>query len=83
MKVTTIHFTSGPPPRPKPKAGDRRTTKRHGPQVRVMKVARNTRGEPIGYDCTGGRQRYEWVSLAEAAKGGNGYLLTKEERAAP
>jgi hypothetical protein len=50
-------------PRKQPRAGDRRVTKKHGEQVRVFRIVRNFRGEPIGYDCTGGRQRYEWVSL--------------------
>lgn len=46
--------------RPKPKAGDRRTTKKHGLQIRVMSMVKDTQGRIIGYNCTGGRQRYEW-----------------------
>lgn len=46
--------------RPKPKTGDTRTTKAHGLQIRVPLHVHNIRGEPIGYDCTGGKQRYEW-----------------------
>ncbi|WP_160147529.1 hypothetical protein [Caballeronia pedi] len=45
-----------------------------------MKMARDGRGNIIGHDCTGGRQLYEWVSLEDAAKQGNSYLLTREER---
>ncbi|SAL01636.1 hypothetical protein AWB80_08172 [Caballeronia pedi] len=74
-----IHISFGPT-RKKPRVGDRRTTKKHGTQVRVMKMARDGRGNIIGHDCTGGRQLYEWVSLEDAAKQGNSYLLTREER---
>ena len=56
-------FYSGPAPRPRPKTGDRRTTKKHGDQIRVPVLVHNQRGEAIGYNCTGGRQNYEWVSV--------------------
>jgi len=78
MRVT-IHFSSRPR-RPKPKVGDRRTI--GGVEhIRVFKLARDMRGRVIGYDCTGGRQRYEWVSLSEARKHCADHHLTKEERA--
>lgn len=47
------------PQKPKPKAGDRRITKKHGEQVRVH-VVHN--GMPV---MTGGHKHYsfEWVSV--------------------
>lgn len=62
MTVTRITITTGPK-RKIPQAGDRRVTKKHGEQVRIPSMVHNWRGEPIGYDCTGGRQNYEWVSI--------------------
>lgn len=65
MPVTSIRFYSGPAPRPKPKLGDRRTTKKHGEQVRVF--------ERVGFGphsgafvMRSGRQGYVWVSPDEA-----------------
>lgn len=49
-----IHITTGPS-RPKPKAGDRRVTKKHGLQIRVM--VRDEYGRCI---VSRGRQLYEW-----------------------
>jgi hypothetical protein len=43
-------------------------------------MARNARGDVIGYDCTNGRQQYDWVPLADAAKHRAGHHLTPEER---
>lgn len=77
MRITIL----GGPGRPRPRAGDRRTTKKHGLQIRVLKYARDTRGRIIGLDCTGGRQRWEWRTPAELDHSDH-YLLTKEERAA-
>ncbi len=62
MPTIRMTFYSGPPPRQKPRAGDRRTTKKHGEQVRVPRIATDHRGRAIGYDWTGGRQNYDWVS---------------------
>lgn len=56
-------YISNVPQRRKPQAGDRRITKKHGEQVRVPVLVHNLRGEPIGYNCTGGRQNYEWISI--------------------
>jgi hypothetical protein len=74
-----IHISYGPA-RKKPQVGDRRTTKKHGEQIRVFRMARNARGDVIGYDCTNGRQQYDWVPLADAAKHRAGHHLTPEER---
>jgi hypothetical protein len=76
-----IHISYGSA-RKKPHVGDRRTTKKHGEQIRVFRMARDTRGNIIGYDCTGGNQRYDWVPLADAAKHRAAHHLTAEERAA-
>ncbi|KVT92684.1 hypothetical protein WK60_13925 [Burkholderia ubonensis] len=74
-----IHVRSGPA-RKKPRVGDRRTSKKHGEQIRVFSMARDMRGNIIGYDCTGGRQRYEWVPIADAAKHAAAHHWTAEER---
>ena len=66
-RITSIRFYSGPL-RKTPKFGDRRTTKKHGEQIRVFSMAKDIHGRIIGYDCTGGRQNYEWVSPEEAYK---------------
>lgn len=63
------------PNRPKPKQGDRRTTKKHGLQIRIMK--RDSHGSFI---VSGGRQLYEWVSPS-AIPHQCAHLLTDEERA--
>ncbi|MEM5325214.1 hypothetical protein VSR34_01200 [Paraburkholderia sp. JHI2823] len=75
-----IHISYGPT-RPKPRVGDRRVTKKHGEQIRVFSMVRDFRGRVLGYDCTGGRQRYEWVPIADARKHGAAHHWTDEERA--
>jgi hypothetical protein len=77
MKITVIYG----PQRKKPRHGDRRTTKKHGEEIRVFKMATDMRGNVIGYDCTGGRQRYEWVPIADAQKHGAAHHWTPEEKA--
>ncbi len=66
--VTSIRF-SMTRPRPKPQAGDRKVIK--GVEyVRVMSRVLDTQGRVIGFNCTGGRQNYEWMPLDQAlAKG--------------
>lgn len=71
-----IHISYGPS-RKKPRVGDRRTTKKHGEQIRVFR--RTLCG---AYDCTGGSQKYDWVPLRDAPKHGAAHHLTAEERAA-
>jgi hypothetical protein len=73
-----IHISYGPA-RKKPRVGDRRTTKKHGEQIRVFRMAR-WNGRVIGYDCTNGRQQYDWVPLADAHKHGMSHHWTPEER---
>ena len=74
-----IHISTGPI-RKKPRIGDRRTTKKHGQQIRILSVVRDhVTGRIMGYDCTGGRQRYEWVTLDKLPAIYH-YLLTQEER---
>ncbi len=46
--------------RKRPRAGDTKVVK-GVTYVRQIKYAYAPNGERIGFDCTGGRQRYEWV----------------------
>jgi len=66
--------------RPKPRVGDRRTIQ-GVEQIRVFRRVRDTHGRIIGYDCTGGRQRYDWVPLSEAEEHHVAHHLTPAERA--
>lgn len=76
---TKIHVVySSSKPRKKPQTGDIQVTKKHGVRVRIPKKVRNHRGIEIGYDCTGGRQNYVWVTEAELPKQYN-YLKKKFE----
>lgn len=60
MSVTSIRFFG--PSKPKPRVGDRKVI-RGVLHERRMKRACDAFGRPIGFDCTGGRQRYEWVPV--------------------
>lgn len=77
-----ITYTSGHGTlRPKPKVGDRRTTKKHGLQIRVWSWARDPLTRlPIGMLVHGSRPVFEWVKPHELEKWDE-YLLTKGERA--
>lgn len=46
--------------RPGPKAGDRRTTKKHGLQIRVQCMARGWDGQPLGRIVRAGRSVLDW-----------------------
>ena len=61
-----IHITRSPA-KPKPKVGDRKMIGKvlH---VRQMTRVRDSQGNIIGYDCTGGRQRHEWVPVVTKGK---------------
>jgi hypothetical protein len=64
------------PTRRKPKCGDRRFTHTHGEQVRVFEIA-----SCGAYVMSGGRHRYEWISLEKAAVDPRWcHLLTDAER---
>lgn len=65
----------------KPKAGDRRTTKKHGVQIRVQRMARDWQGKPIGRIVSGRRPCFDWRTPRELDPWDH-YLLTAEERAA-
>lgn len=54
-----VHIVSSKPT-PKPKAGDRRTTKTHGLQIRVQCMARDWSGQPIGRIVRAGRPVFDW-----------------------
>lgn len=58
--LTSMRVTYGEP-RKQPKAGDRRTTKTHGLQIRVQCMARDFRtGAPIGCIVRNGRPVFDW-----------------------
>ena len=76
MKITITMGRS----RPKPRVGDRKVI-RGVEHIRVFRYATNSRGERIGFDCTGGKQRYDWVPVSEARAYGAGHHWTAEERA--
>jgi len=64
MPVTSIRFYSGPVRR-QPKTGDRRTTKKHGEQVRVLDIVQS--GPYRGcHVVSRGRPCFVWVSPEEA-----------------
>ncbi len=75
-RITSIRFYTSPV-RKQPRVGDLRETKKHGKQVRVFRMAHNHAGRVMGYDCTGGRQNYDWVSYDEAHKRGFGRHVPK------
>ena len=68
--------------RQKPREGDRRETKAHGPQYRIQEVARDHAGRPIGYRVSNGRPVYEWKAAAELLGTRYEHHLTAEDRAA-
>lgn len=70
--VTRIRFMSAQ--RPQPKIGDRRTTKAHGEQIRVVVTSGGA------WCVRGSRYVYEWRS-PESLRGTQWeYLLTADER---
>ena len=74
-----IHISTTPARR-RPQAGDTRTTKKHGPQVRIP--VRVTHGTYAGaFVVSNGRQCYEWVSPAYACAHGLAHLVPMEWRA--
>lgn len=79
-RVTSVRVAYGAP-RKQPKAGDRRTTKTHGVQIRVQRMARDWQGKPIGLIVSGGRPCYDWRTPRELDPWDH-YHLTADERAA-
>jgi hypothetical protein len=57
---------SDTPSRPKPKVGDIKVVKGIT-YVRKFRMAHDAFGRVIGYDCTGGRQNYDWVKSDETS----------------
>ena len=49
--------------KPKPKVGDRKLIKGVLHERRLKYAYCPVTGATIGLDCTGGRQRYEWVEV--------------------
>lgn len=71
------YYTS--PQRPTPNAGDRRTTKKHGLQIRVHARARDWNGRPFGFLVRSGRAVYEWRSPQDLEPWDR-HFLSEEER---
>lgn len=61
MSVMRIHVSYGAP-KPKPKVGDTKVVKGVS-YVRQLKYVTDSKGNRLGLDCTGGKQRYEWVEV--------------------
>jgi len=59
MRIT---FTTAPQHK-KPKAGDRRTTKKYGLQIRVQCMAKRPDGKPLGRMVQNGRPVFDWRRL--------------------
>lgn len=79
MPVTSIRYVSGPRQKA-PRTGDRRTTKKHGLQIRIPEVV--TFGPHRGAHVhRNGRPAFEWCKPAELPPRYRHYL-TAEERAA-
>lgn len=55
------------PRRPKPQVGDRKLIG-GVVHVRKFKRVRDFHGNIIGWDCTGGKPRYEWVPAVTKEK---------------
>lgn len=66
-----IHITSGPT-RPKPKAGDRRITKKHGLRIRVPEIHNGM------HVYSGSRPCYAWCKPADLPRFYQRYLTTDE-----
>ena len=64
------------PPRKEPEKGDRRTTKKHGLQIRVQEYSDIYRAWVVN---SNGRPRYNWVDI-DSLDVRDRWLLTKEER---
>lgn len=80
-RVVRVRYHTGSS-KTKPKAGDRRTTKMHGLQIRVQCMARDFRtGAPIGRIVRAGRPVFDWRKPIELDPWDH-YLLTADERAA-
>lgn len=61
-RIDSISLTFRRKRSPRPKAGDRKVI-RGVLHERQMATVKDARGFVIGYDCTGGRQQYEWVPI--------------------
>ena len=66
------------PSKPKPRAGDRRVTKKHGLRIRVQSMARHADGTPIGRIVSGSRPVFSWVKPQHLATWDR-YLLAPDE----
>jgi hypothetical protein len=68
-----IHISYGPA-RKKPKFGDRRTTKKHGEQIRVFVYSQGCMVVSSGRPC------FQWVAISDAKEHGAAHHWTSEEK---
>lgn len=76
MKVTISYSTQSAKPRP----GDRRTTKKHGLQIRTWDRATDRSGKPTSYIVSNNRPRFSWTCPKDM-KPWDRHYLTPEEAA--
>ena len=74
MKVTISYST----PHAKPRPGDRRTTKKHGLQIRTWDRATGMDGKPTGYIVSYNRPRFSWTSPQDLMTWDRHYLTQEE-----
>lgn len=73
-----IHVTTTPARR-RPRTGDTRTTKKHGLQIHIPDRVQSGPFRGTFIVGAGGRQRFLWVSPAEARTRGYGIYVPQDE----
>lgn len=76
-RVDSVRYYSAS--KPKPREGDRRTTKAHGLQIRIHVRARDFKGQPFGFLMRGGRPVFEWCEPRHLPEWDR-HWLTPDER---
>lgn len=79
MSVISVRYYRGPVPRPRPRAGDRRVTKKHGLQIRLPVFAKDHCGRVIGLVVNRGHSVFEWCTPSEVVARGYDQFLSEEE----
>lgn len=64
--------------KPKPKAGERRVTKKHGLQIRVQEMATNWNGVPVGRIVRAGKPVFYWCRPQDLPKWDRHWLSEEE-----
>ena len=70
-RIDSISLTFRRKRRRRPELGDRKVI-RGVLHERQMATVKDARGVVVGYDCTGGRQQYEWVPINGEGQGNGG-----------